>query len=81
MTQKKKFREKEREMMEIISKLNERCEENDILINNLAKEKVELYEGLLKERNKNFHLSNKFDSSTKELVFKIFDEKKKYKRC
>jgi hypothetical protein len=54
--------------MEIISKLNERCEENDILINNLAKEKVELYEAMLEERNRNAHLANKLENSTKDFV-------------
>lgn len=62
------FREKEREMMEILSKLNERCEENDIIINNLAKEKVELYEDLMEERKKNQELFMKLEKSYDDFV-------------
>ena len=62
-------KDKEKELLEMISKLNERCEENDILINNLAKEKVEIYEQFLDERNKNSQLSDKLEKSMKELVF------------
>lgn len=54
--------------MEIIIKLNERCEENDNLINNLAKEKVGLYEDLLEERKRTEHLSDKLEYSMKEFV-------------
>ena len=55
-------------MLEILAKLNERCEENDILINNLAKEKVELYEQLMEERKKSKHLSQRLENSFEEFV-------------
>lgn len=59
-------------MLEILAKLNERCEENDILINNLAKEKVEIYEQLMDERRKSHELSQRLENSFEEFVYKNF---------